>query len=106
MTKKENPKVIRKTIPEFKTGDVVQLKSGSQKMTIDNISKGKILCVWSVGDKEIKKWKFSSESLKHDEETTRINKEDLPRLRRISQLLLGIENDKEDIAVIDPQLPE
>ena len=48
----------------FKDGDVVQLKSGSPKMTIsgENALTGGYICVWFVGT-EVKSYTFVPESL-------------------------------------------
>ena len=34
---------------QFEVGDVVQLKSGSEKMTVEEIEDGDVGCVWFVG---------------------------------------------------------
>ena len=36
---------------EIKPGDVVELKSGGPKMTVDSIDGSEAWCVWSVKDK-------------------------------------------------------
>lgn len=53
---------------EFKKGDVVQLRSGGPKMTVDDTTKtsgGDLHCVWFVGD-EKKSSYFAKEALKID----------------------------------------
>ena len=35
---------------QFEVGDVVQLKSGSEKMTVEEIDDGEVSCVWFVGN--------------------------------------------------------
>lgn len=49
---------------DFKIGDVVRLKSGGPKMTVDSL-KGKdtVQCRW-FEDKQVRSAEFSSESLK------------------------------------------
>jgi len=38
---------------EFKIGDIVQLKSGSPKMTIESFDEdGRLYCTWFVNDKQ------------------------------------------------------
>ena len=48
---------------EFKIGDVVQLKSAGEKMTVDNLpGHGKVQCVWTAGG-ELHREFFSSDAL-------------------------------------------
>jgi uncharacterized protein YodC (DUF2158 family) len=42
---------------EFKIGDVVQLKSGGYKMTVEKIFNSNVECVW-FGDGELNRGKF------------------------------------------------
>jgi uncharacterized protein YodC (DUF2158 family) len=53
----------------FKKGDVVQLKSGGPKMTVDDVVKdGDVWAVWFAGAKR-ERAHFSKESIKPVEET-------------------------------------
>ena len=47
---------------EIKTGDVVRLKSGGPKMTVQGDTYGMLLCSWFVNDQE-KRASFTPESL-------------------------------------------
>lgn len=47
----------------FKTGDVVQLKSGGPEMTVDGLFGGEVICVWFVGN-DCKRETFSQGALK------------------------------------------
>jgi len=38
---------------EFKAGDVVQLKSGGPKMTVQHTGNGNAVCVWFEGNKKV-----------------------------------------------------
>ncbi|WP_333986583.1 YodC family protein [Providencia huaxiensis] len=51
----------------FNSGDIVKLKSGSPKMTVDGYSNlGDVICVWYDENKsDFVKKKFSEESLEH-----------------------------------------
>jgi uncharacterized protein YodC (DUF2158 family) len=52
---------------QFKTGDVVMLKSGGPKMTITKInSSSEVWCAWFEGSKKSSSY-FESNSLKHAE---------------------------------------
>ncbi len=46
-------------------GDVVQIKSGGSKMTIESVTKdgGYVSCVWSDKDGEIQRGEFSAKVL-------------------------------------------
>lgn len=46
----------------FKIGDIVQLKSGSIKMTIESISEESINCVWMTGG-DLKRDVFNRDSI-------------------------------------------
>jgi len=54
-------------VGEYKVGDIVQLKSGGPKMTIDGIEEGEYLCKWFAGSK-VEWGSFKPETLKPDEE--------------------------------------
>jgi len=41
---------------DFKVGDVVQLKSGGPKMTIDRISVTQASCTWFEGTQSLSSW--------------------------------------------------
>ena len=62
---------------EFKKGDIVQLKSGGDKMTIDSFvwnpttdkyETNRVNCVWFNSDNVLCKDKFGTESLEKIEE--------------------------------------
>lgn len=48
---------------EFVVGDVVQLKSGGESMTIEEIDRDEISCVWFEG-KNVKRDSFAAATLK------------------------------------------
>ena len=48
---------------DFKPGDVVKLKSGGEKMTVETISEGMADCVWMV-DKKLERGSFEPVVLK------------------------------------------
>lgn len=48
---------------DFGVGDVVQLKSGGEKMTIEEVDGENVSCVWFDG-KRAERSKFSSATLK------------------------------------------
>lgn len=54
---------------DLKKGDIVWLKSGSPKMTVDSVNVGGCVCIWFDG-KEAKKYVFDVESLTKEEKTT------------------------------------
>jgi len=47
----------------IKVGDVVELKSGSCEMTVENINDSKVVCIW-YDDNEIKKREFEKGTLR------------------------------------------
>ena len=54
---------------QFKTGDIVQLKSGGPKMTVKTAKKGEVTCTWFSGSKQQSGW-FDPDTLKKIEEPT------------------------------------
>jgi len=48
---------------DFKTGDVVKLKSGGPLMTVYDVTRKAITCQWFDEKKEIQYSKFSAETL-------------------------------------------
>jgi uncharacterized protein YodC (DUF2158 family) len=48
---------------EFKTGDVVRLKSGGALMTVDELTNLGYRCKWHNKDKELKEAYFKAETL-------------------------------------------
>ncbi|WP_121903655.1 YodC family protein [Sphingomonas sp. PP-CE-3A-406] len=47
----------------FKPGDVVRLKSGGEKMTVESLSDELVHCVWFV-DKKVQRESFEGATLK------------------------------------------
>lgn len=47
----------------FQAGDVVKLKSGGEKMTVESISDGLVYCAWFV-DKKLQRDSFEAAALK------------------------------------------
>lgn len=55
---------------DLKAGDVVELKSGGARMTIENIrSDGKVVCSWHLGH-EPKTVVYAKEALKYPDDDT------------------------------------
>ena len=73
--KKANSGEGIQTMPKFKKGDIVQLKSGGPKMACSKVPKaknGQVHCQWFVKD-GLKSGSFPSESIELDEETKRLS---------------------------------
>ena len=47
----------------FMAGEVVQLKSGGPKMTVENIAHGKVFCQWFDENNNLQRNMFAPESL-------------------------------------------
>ncbi len=54
---------------QFEVGDVVQLKSGSEKMTVEEIEDGEVSCVWFV-ENQLQRAAFPSITLKKVESSS------------------------------------
>ena len=55
----------------FEPGDVVKLKSGGEKMTVESVSEGLVDCVWMV-DKKLERGSFEPAVLKKYEPGTAV----------------------------------
>ena len=59
-------------MPDFQRGDVVQLKSGGPKMTVERIGSSAdskaVLCLWFEDDKLREKWLQPTSVRKFDEQ--------------------------------------
>ncbi len=49
---------------QFKSGDVVQLRSGGPKMTVNDIVSGRVECMWFSEGNKLENGRFNKEALK------------------------------------------
>lgn len=58
----------RTSVPAFKIGDTVKLKSGGEVMTVEAVAQDAISCVW-FNSKKIERSSFTPETLQKYEES-------------------------------------
>lgn len=49
---------------DIKVGDVVKLKSGEEKMTVENIEEDNVICVWLDKEQALRREKIKIETIK------------------------------------------